>query len=118
MPGNYGNNYGELFLNYLPYQSLPYKLLWLTEGNLMLNRYEWKDDVDFIVNPEDDYYLSFFTRKWTREMTEKVFPQRSFSTEIRHLLRALLHFMKIKMESKFNRHSPLSMEEYMKLKNL
>jgi hypothetical protein len=118
MPGNYGNNYGELFLNYLPYHSLPYKLLWLTEGNLMLNRYEWKDDVDFIVNPEDDYYLSFFTRKWTREMTEKVFPQRSFSTEIRHLLRALLHFMKIKMESKFNRHSPLSMEEYMKLKNL
>ena len=28
MPGNYENNYGELFLNYLPYQSLTYKLLW------------------------------------------------------------------------------------------
>ena len=28
MPGNYKNDYGELFLNYLPYQSLPYKLLW------------------------------------------------------------------------------------------
>ena len=24
VPGNYANDYGELFLNYLPYQSLPY----------------------------------------------------------------------------------------------
>lgn len=40
MPGNYLNNYGELFLNYLPYTSFTYKLLWLTEGDIMLNRYE------------------------------------------------------------------------------
>ena len=53
MPGNYENNYGELFLNYLPYQSLTYKLLWFTEGNLMLNRCEWKDDIEFIINPTD-----------------------------------------------------------------
>ena len=24
VPGNYANDYGELFLNYLPYQSLPH----------------------------------------------------------------------------------------------
>ena len=30
------NDYGELFLNYLPFQSLPYKLLWLTEGEYNL----------------------------------------------------------------------------------
>lgn len=43
MPDHYENNYGELFLNYLPYQSLIYKLLWFTEGDLMLNRYEWEE---------------------------------------------------------------------------
>lgn len=116
MPGNYGNNYGELFLNYLPYQSLPYKLLWLTEGNLMLNRYEWKDDIDFIVNPEDDYYLSFFTQKWTREMTEKLFPQRSGMTEVSKLFYALLHFVNVKVKTKFSYHSPIPLEEYLKLK--
>ncbi|MFA7493824.1 MAG: class I SAM-dependent methyltransferase [Proteiniphilum sp.] len=118
MPGNYENNYGELFLNYLPYQSLPYKLLWLTEGNIMLNRYEWENDIDFIVNPEEDYYLSFFTRKWTREMTEKIFPRRSLSTEISHFSRALSHLVKSKIKSRLNHHFSMSMEEYMELKKL
>lgn len=117
MPGNYENNYGELFLNYLSYQSLPYKLLWLTEGNLMINRYEWKDDIDFIVNPEDDYYLSFFTQKWTREMTEKLFPQRSVMIEVRKLFDALIHLGKVKIKSKFAYHHPLPLEEHLKLKN-
>jgi hypothetical protein len=66
MPGNYKNDYGELFLNYLPYQSLAYKLLWFTDGDIMLNRYEWKDNIEFIVNPTDEYYKSFFTQKWNR----------------------------------------------------
>lgn len=118
MAGNYGNNYGELFLNYLPYQSLPYKILWFTEGNLMLNRYEWKDNIEFIVNPEDDYYLSFFNQKWSREMTEKLFPPRSLSTETRRLFKALSHTLKVKVESTFCPHSPLNMEEYRKLKNV
>src|SRR5574344_57120 len=66
MPGNYKNDYGELFLNYLPYQSLAYKLLWFTDGDIMLNRYEWKDNIEFIVNPTDEYYQSFFPQKWDR----------------------------------------------------
>lgn len=50
---------------------IPYKFLWLTEGDLMLNRYEWSDDIDFIVNPTDLYYSSFFIRnghgKWSKK---------------------------------------------------
>ena len=53
MPGNYENDYGELFLNYLPFQSLPYKLLWLTEGDITLNRYEWKDEVEMLGQVKD-----------------------------------------------------------------
>ena len=66
MPGNYENDYGELFLNYLPFQSLPYKLLWLTEGDITLNRYEWKDEVEILVNPEDEYYSSFYRCRGAR----------------------------------------------------
>lgn len=118
MPGNYENNYGELFLNYLPYQSFPYKLLWLTESNLMLNKYEWKDEIDIIVNPDDSYYKSFFLEKWDRTMTEKIFPRRSVSTETYRFFKALLHTLKAKVEAKLRPRIPLNMEEYMKLKNL
>lgn len=80
VPGNYANDYGELFLNYLPYQSLPYKLLPFSEGELMHVRYEWKDDIDFLVNPTDEYYSKFFLKKWDRQMVCTLFPPR----RIRH----------------------------------
>ena len=116
MPGNYENNYGELFLNYLPYQSLPYKLLWLTEGDLMLNRCEWKDNIEIIVNPTDEKYLSFFIQPWNREMVEQLFPRRSGIKEIEKMFCALYYIAKNKIKSKVHKHTPITLEEYMKLK--
>lgn len=115
MPGNYENDYGELFLNYLPFQSLPYKTLCMTEGDIMLNRYEWKDNVDFIINPEDDYYRSFFTKKWNREMVQKLYPPRSASKEIAKTTKALWYLIKNKLKYKFSHHnSPMTLAEYAK----
>lgn len=117
MPGNFENDYGELFLNYLPYQSLPFKLLGLTEGDLMLNRYEWKESIDLIVNPQDDYYQAFFTRKWTREMVEKIFPPRSVKNECLKTWKALNYLLRDKFHAKFGRHaSLLTLGEYRDLK--
>lgn len=98
MPGNYLNNYGELFLNYLPFQSLIYKLLWLTEGNIFLNRYEWKDSIDIIVNPTEEEYLNYFIKPWNREMVIKLFPVRSLSTELYKVLRGCIYLLKSKLQ--------------------
>lgn len=114
MPGNYKCDYGEVFLNYLPYQSLPYKTLWYTEGDMMINRCEWEGSVDYIVNPEDDYYLSFFTEKWDRAKAEKIFPPRSVKSELIHTLKAL-RFMKKEKKIRKNTPTPLSFEEYIDL---
>lgn len=117
MPGNYENNYGELFLNYLPYQSLTYKLLWLTEGDIMLNRCEWADNIDFIVNPTEERYLGYFTKPWTRKMVEQLYPRRKVSTEIIKVVKALLYLVKVKVKTKSIKHTPLTLEEYMKIRN-
>ena len=115
MPGNYENDYGELFLNYLPFQSLPYKLLWLTEGDITLNRYEWKDEVEILVNPEDEYYSSFFLNKWNREMVEKLYPRRSALTEMKKMIQALFYILKNKFKSRFSNHrNPVTLSEYIK----
>ncbi len=111
VPGNYANDYGELFLNYLPYQSLPYKLLPFTEGELMHVRYEWKDGIDFLINPTDEYYSKFFLRKWDREMVCTLFPPRGFVTELRRTLRAAAHVIGDKLRRSQERSS-LSLEEY------
>lgn len=116
MPGNYENNYGELFLNYLPYQSLVYKLLWLTEGDLMINRYEWKDNVDFMINPTDEYYSSFFTKPWTPEMVRHLYPKRGVSKEVLKLLSAFSYLVKRDIMKKYGKKQiPLTLEEYTKL---
>lgn len=117
MPRNYANNYGELFLNYLPYQSLIYKLLWYTEGNIMLNRCEWVNDIDIIVNPTDKKYLSFFTNPWNRKMVEQLYPPRSLSKEIIKTVSAIKYLVKSKIKSKNNKHVALNLNEYMKLHN-
>lgn len=115
MPGNYRNDYGDLFLYHLPYQSLSYKLLWLTERNMLINHYEWKDKVEIIVNPEDEYYSSFFTKKWDKEMAEKLYPSRSVFTEMKETAKAILYLMKTKMINKINHHeSPMTLSEYSK----
>lgn len=111
VPGNYANDYGELFLNYLPYQSLPYKLLPFSEGELMHVRYEWKDDIDFLVNPTDPYYSKFFLKKWDREMVCTLFPPRSVFTELGRTSRAALHVLTDKLRSVHRRPS-LTLEEY------
>lgn len=113
MPGNYRNNYGEVFLNYLPYQSLPYKMLYVSEPNLMLNRIEWTGSVECLVNPEDEHYSRFFTRKWDREMTMKIFPPRQATTEISRTLRASYYLIREKIEQKLcKRPAPLTLDEY------
>ncbi len=115
MPGNYRNNYGELFLNYLPYQSLPYKTLYVSEPNLLINRIEWRDRIECLVNPEDPAYSRFFLEKWDREMVTKVFPPRKAVAEIAHTMHATLYLLTEKLKSKL--HKPaiaIPLEEYLR----
>lgn len=119
MPGNYQNNYGELFLNYLPYQSLTFKLLMISEPHLMINRLEWENDLEILVNPTDDHYGAYFTKSWNREMTSKAFPPRNALVEVVRTIRASYYLLKEKLKQKIHKRTePISLEEYNKLKNL
>lgn len=115
MLGNYGNDYGELFLNYLPYQSIPYALLWLTDGDVALNRYEWSDTIEYSVNPEEEYYRSFFLKKWDKEMVQKLFPPRTKAKESIRILKAAFYLIKSRLKNNIRKHpNPLPLSEYVK----
>ncbi len=120
MPHRFESDFGELFLNYLPYQSLPYKTLWLTEGDLMSVRYEWRGGVDYIVNPRGGEYAAFFTEPWSREQVRRLFPPRSPLVEIGHAAAASWRLGCEKIAAKLLRkkHRHLSLEEYLRLHGL
>ena len=115
---DYGHDYGMLFLNYLPYQSLTYKILQMSDPQLTTNRYEWKDDIDFIVNPTDEYYRSFFTQPWTREMVEKIFPRSNFFKEFGKLIKGIGYLIKYELKKFTPRKKLLSLDEYKQLKGI
>lgn len=113
LPYNFEPDYGNVFLNYLPNQSLPLRLLILSRANLTAVRYEWKDSIEIIINPEDDYLTSFFTKNWTPEMARKIFPPNSASKELIIVIKALTRFTIDKISAILDiRKGPLSLKEY------
>ena len=115
MEENYANDYGRLFLNYLPYQSIVFRLLGRTEGALITNRYEWEGEIEIIVNPTDEKYLRFFTQPWDDEMIRIIFPPRSLGTEIGKLLKALCFYFKDEVRKRKKHEALLTLNEYLEI---
>lgn len=75
-------DFGFLFLTYLPKTSMGYRIFMDTKPNFMTVRYEWKDNIEFIVNPDDEKYLKYFREYWTEEMVKVFFPHRGNLREL------------------------------------
>jgi ubiquinone/menaquinone biosynthesis C-methylase UbiE len=74
-------DFGYLFLTYLPKTSIGFKILIETKPNVMTNRYEWKDTIEFVVNPTDPKYLKYFSEYWDEQMVKEIFPHQGNGSE-------------------------------------
>jgi SAM-dependent methyltransferase len=86
-------DFGEVFLHYLPKISIGYKILERTHAILTVN-YEWKNEIEILVNPEDDRYLNHFTKPWDEDMCDKYFVKRSYSMELLETMKAMFDIMR------------------------
>lgn len=73
---------GEVFLDYLPKNSIGYRIMQLTHQNLFTVRYEWKDDIEILVNPTERKYTEPFTKVWGDDQINYFLPQRSLWSEL------------------------------------
>jgi ubiquinone/menaquinone biosynthesis C-methylase UbiE len=73
---------GDVFLHYLPTKSLGYKIMQYTHGNIETIRYEWSDEIEFLVNPKEEKYRRYFTQTWDVETASKFFPKRTLASEL------------------------------------
>lgn len=112
-------DFGDLFLNYLPYNSLLFRILTISKQNFVTVRYEWRDKVDLIVNPSgDDLLQRYFTEKWDPQMVARIFPRESTPAELYGILRSLGRFSIEKLRRMLNlSKSPVTLQEYRALKN-
>ena len=87
-------NFGELFLHYLPKHSIGYKILEKTYPDLMTVRYEWKDNIDFIIHPTDQDLTKYFEKPWDIELINSFFKKRNVPSEIFSSIRASLSIIR------------------------
>jgi len=81
-------NFGELFLHYLPKHSIGYKILERTYPDLMTVRYEWKDKIEYVINPTDPELLKYFENPWENDIIESYFKRKRTTTEIAEFIKA------------------------------
>ena len=115
LPGFFPD-FGHMFINFLPYESLGLRLFYLSCHQANAVRYEWKESVELLVNPQDEYYRSFFTKPWSDEMCRTIFPTRSKKQEITALYKALHCLVCDKLHRMMHPRTPISLQEYKKRK--
>jgi len=81
-------DFGFLFLTWLQQTSMSYKMLIKTRPDIMTVRYEWKDSIDFEVNPINKDYLKYFEGHWDKEMVTKLFPRKTVLEELKDTIKA------------------------------
>jgi SAM-dependent methyltransferase len=91
---------GEVFLDYLPKSSFGFKILQRTHQQFLSVNYEWKDSIDFIVDPPDEDLRQYFNKPWDLEMYQKVFPKRSLGKEYVTAMVATFDIFKSVIKSK------------------
>lgn len=94
------HDYGYLFLDFLPRQSIGYKVMQKTHFNILSINYEWKDEVELIVNPDSSYYFDFFTKPWDEGICNKLLKYKSINEEFYSSLNAFLALCKNVFRSK------------------
>lgn len=93
-------DFGDMFLDYLPENSIGYKILQRTHADLLTVRHEWTKSIDVVVNPEDPALLKYFTEPWTEEIYKKMMVQRSMGAEAMAATRAIFEIARNVFKSK------------------
>ncbi len=93
-------DFGEVFLYYLPKTSIGFKILERTHASIITVNYEWEDEIEILVNPQDEYYLNHFIKPWDESICDKLLIKRSYGREIIATMGAMFDIMRSVAKSK------------------
>lgn len=95
---------GYIFQHYLPKNSIGFKIMDRTHANLTIVNYEWKDEVEVLVNPDSSYYRQFFTEPLDERLCNILYPPKTLGKEFLDSAGAFGSILKSVLNSKiFNR---------------
>ena len=95
-----GYDLGVLIQDYLPKNSIGFKILERTHPNLITNRIEWDSEFAYEVEPDDVEIRKYFTGKWLLEWGDDFFPKKTLFLEFKDTLLALFEILRSVIYSK------------------
>jgi len=96
----YEHGFGEIFLEFLPTNSFGFKILQRTHQQLMTVKHEWKDSIEYIVDPPNEELRQYFDKPWDLKMYQEVFSKRSLGREYITAMAATFDIFKSVIKSK------------------
>lgn len=95
---------GYIFQKFLPKTSIGYKILNRTHPELTIVNYEWKEDIDVLINPDSSYYRDFFTKPFDSEVCDKLYGHKTMSKEFLDAMIAFKDIVKSVLKNKLIKH--------------
>lgn len=92
------------------------KIEQFSNNELIHVRYEWKDDINFVINPTEERLNRFFLNKWDRDMIDTLYPRRDCFTELVRSSRAFACCVADKLQCRKPRY-PITLDEYNRKKS-
>ena len=95
-------DFGDLLQKHLAPNSLEFQILMRTYPDLFTVRYEWAEQIDFVVNPQNPELRSLFTTSWTKEEIATIFNvRRSRGAQVLSFLEGLASIISDFMRRRF-----------------
>lgn len=115
LPYDFSPDFGDVYLNHLPYKSLLYRLTELSTQNFMSVKINWEGRFEILLNPVDNYFKAFFSQKIGQREAEILFPKRSMYSEIGSILKVFIKFsLKMVKEKVLTFSKPMPYDEFIK----
>lgn len=105
------NKLNKDLLKLLPHEYRQEEMKRFSGNDLLIVRYEWKENIEFVINPEEERLSRFFHCQWDRNMIGEIDPKRNCLSELYHSARALACHITDKLHYRRPRY-PLSLEEH------
>ena len=94
-------DFGDFFLEYLPKNSIGWKILERTHPDILNTKVHWTDKMEVLINPIDnEKYLDIFKNPWSKETYNLFFPERTMTEELKDAIAAFFKIIKSVFKSK------------------
>jgi hypothetical protein len=93
-------DFGKLFLAHMSANSLAYKILLRQYPDLFTVRQQWKNKIEYEINPTDESTLNIFKNPWSESLVEERFESKGKFRDTIDLATTFLEIVRGKIRRK------------------